>query len=88
MVERGLGSAAAEIVLGLDLAFLRVAALVGGFIHILFYYIVNKASELMSHYSINFQLLLPKPLLLRLDLFPFLLAYSIIGYFLYEYYDD
>lgn len=37
----------------------------------------------MKGYHIEFSLLLPRPKLLRLDIFPFLLAYAVLGYFLY-----
>lgn len=42
----------------------------------------------MSHYSIKFELLLPRALPLRLDVLPFVLIYSVLGYFLYENYED
>ena len=42
----------------------------------------------MTGYHIEFSLLLPRFKLLRLDIFPFLLTYVVLGYFLYEYYED
>lgn len=81
-------SATAKILLGLKWSFEGGIVPIVGFIHILFYYIVSKATKLMSHYSISFQLLLPKTILFRLDILPFLLAYTIMGYYLYEFYED
>jgi hypothetical protein len=42
----------------------------------------------MPNYSIDFKLLLPRAKLLRLDILPFLFIYAILGYLLYDFYDD
>ena len=42
----------------------------------------------MSAYSIDFKLLLPRYLLFRGDVLPFIIIYGALGYFLYEHYDD
>jgi hypothetical protein len=39
-------------------------------------------------YSISFALLVPRFKLLRLDVFPFIIIYALLGYLLYENYDD
>jgi len=39
-------------------------------------------------YSISFALLVPRFKLLRLDVFPFILIYGLLGYLLHENYDD
>lgn len=42
----------------------------------------------MAHYSIHFTLLLPRYRVMRLDILPFLVIYGLLGYFLYEHYED
>lgn len=42
----------------------------------------------MNSYAIDFQLLLPRPLALRLDILPFLLIYALLLALLYHHFDD
>ena len=39
-------------------------------------------------YSIQFKLIVPRFVLFRIDLFPFLAIYTVLFYFLYENWDD
>lgn len=84
--------AAVEVALGEHFPLHGWDWLEGGFIHEGFDLFIPAIDIIklkqMAHYSIHFSLLLPRFRLMRLDIFPFLVIYAVLAYFLYEHYED